>query len=430
MNDAEIMETAERAEPGEVGLVEPHDFVSHEPFVFESGQTLPGFTLRYETYGRLNAARDNTILICHALSGDHHCAGINTLADRKPGWWNNLVGPGKAVDTNKFFVICSNVLGGCQGSTGPSSINPATGKKYGITFPFVTIRDMVRAQKRLMDHLKLPMLYGAIGGSMGGMQVLQWGIEYPDFVKRMITTATTARESAQGIGFNEVGRQAIMQDPLWNKGDYPDKSGPRVGLAIARMMAHITYVSDASMDRKFGRRQVKLGATPTRVPASDALTIKTTANANGISDAPLVTELGSSPNGSDESKGATKTYTFDVQFEVESYLRYQGESFINRFDANSYLYITRAIDHFDLADKTGSLEAAFAGVKASTLVIGFTSDWLFPPEQNRRIALALMRTGKRASYAELTTDLGHDSFLLESEELYGLIRNFLSVHVE
>jgi len=440
MNDAEVMETTERAEPGEVGLVEAHDFVSNEGFVFESGQTLPGFTLRYETYGRPNAARDNAILICHALSGDHHCAGINTLADRKPGWWNNLIGPGKAVDTNKYFVICSNVLGGCQGSTGPSSINPATGKKYGITFPFVTVRDMVRAQKRLMDFLKLPMLHAAIGGSMGGMQVLQWGLEYPDFVKRMITTATTARESAQGIGFNEVGRQAIMQDPLWNKGDYADKSGPRVGLAIARMMAHITYVSDASMDRKFGRRQVKIGASATRVPASDALTIKTTANANGIGDEPLVADATALPNASDESKrsapGAAavatvaatpKTYTFDVQFEVESYLRYQGESFTNRFDANSYLYITRAIDHFDLADKTGSLEAAFAGVKASTLVIGFTSDWLFPPEQNRRIALALMRAGKRASYAELTTDLGHDSFLLESEELYALIRNFLGV---
>ncbi len=481
MNDADIMETTERVEPGEVGLVEARDFVSSEPFMFDSGQSLPGFTLRYETYGRLNAARDNAILICHALSGDHHCAGINTLADRKPGWWNNLVGPGKAVDTNRYFVICSNVLGGCQGSTGPSSINPATGKKYGITFPFVTVRDMVRAQKRLMDFLKLPMLYAAIGGSMGGMQVLQWGIEYPDFIKRLLTTATTARESAQGIGFNEVGRQAIMQDPLWNKGDYPDKSGPRVGLAIARMMAHITYVSDASMDRKFGRRQVKLGAGATRVPASDALTIKTTANANGIGDAPLTSEGGALSNGTDESakldanspnganeasraNGArgvqsngrattsaaqsgspevpndrvesnlavaadvsTKTYTFDVQFEVESYLRYQGESFINRFDANSYLYITRAIDHFDLSDKTGSLEAAFAGVKASTLVIGFTSDWLFPPEQNRRIALALMRAGKRASYAELTTDLGHDSFLLESEELYALVRNFLAV---
>jgi homoserine O-acetyltransferase len=392
MNDADIVETSVRAEPGEVGLVRAQDFVSEEPFVFESGQSLPGFTLRYETYGRLNPARDNTVLICHALSGDHHCAGIHDLADRKPGWWNNLIGPGKAVDTNRFFVICSNCLGGCQGSTGPSSINPTTGQSFGIMFPFVTIRDMVRAQKRLLDHLGLPTLYAAIGGSMGGMQVLQWGIEYPDYIKRLLTMATTARESAQGIGFNEVGRQAIMQDPLWNKGDYPRNGGPRVGLAIARMMAHITYVSDASMDRKFGRRQARAAASEAGSPPDAAL---------------------------------PKTYTFDVQFEVESYLRHQGESFINRFDANSYLYITRAIDHFDLAGAQGSLEQALAPVQATTLAIGFTSDWLFPPEQNRRITLALMRAGKRASYAELTTDLGHDSFLLESEELYTLVRNFL-----
>lgn len=394
MNDADIIETNVRAEPGEVGLVEARDFVSSEAFFFDSGQSLPGFTLRYETYGRLNTARDNAVLICHALSGDHHCAGIHSLNDRKPGWWNNLIGPGKAVDTNKYFVICSNCLGGCQGSTGPSSINPATGHPFGIAFPFVTIRDMVRAQKRLLDHLGLTSLYGVIGGSMGGMQVLQWGIEYPEFVKHQLAMATTARESAQGIGFNEVGRQAIMQDPLWNKGDYPKNGGPKVGLAIARMMAHITYVSDASMDRKFGRKQVgratpvdpKVATDPTKYPRS---------------------------------------YTFDVQFEVESYLRYQGESFINRFDANTYLYITRAIDHFDLAAAYGSLEQAFTPVQGSTLVVGFTSDWLFPPEQNRRIALALMRAGKRASYAELSTDLGHDSFLLESEELYALVRNFL-----
>jgi homoserine O-acetyltransferase len=394
VNDAEIVETSTRAEPGEVGLVQPRDFVSEEPFSFDSGQSLPGFKLRYETYGRLNAARDNAILICHALSGDHHCAGIHSLNDRKQGWWNNLIGPGKAVDTNRFFVICSNCLGGCQGSTGPSSINPATGHPYGIAFPFVTVRDMVRAQKRLLDHLGLASLYAVIGGSMGGMQVLQWGIEYPDFVKRMLAMATTARESAQGIGFNEVGRQAIMQDPLWNKGDYAKSGGPRVGLAIARMMAHITYVSDASMDRKFGRRQVG------RAPVAEVA-------ANG------------------DSSPTSKSYTFDVQFEVENYLRYQGESFINRFDANSYLYITRAIDHFDLAATYGSLDQAFAPVKGMTLVVGFTSDWLFPPEQNRAIALALMRAGKRASYAELSTDLGHDSFLLESEELYTLVRNFL-----
>lgn len=395
MNDADIIETNVRAEPGEVGLVEARDFVSNEPFVFESGQSLPGFTLRYETYGRLNTARDNAILVCHALSGDHHAAGINSLNDRKPGWWNNLIGPGKAVDTNRFFVVCSNCLGGCQGSTGPSSINPATGRSFGITFPFVTIRDMVRAQKRLLDWLGLTSLYGVIGGSMGGMQVVQWGIEYPTYVRRMLAMATTARESAQGIGFNEVGRQAIMQDPLWNKGDYPKNGGPKVGLAIARMMAHITYVSDASMDRKFGRRQVGR-ATPV------------------------------DPKAATDPTKHPRSYTFDVQFEVESYLRYQGESFTNRFDANTYLYITRAIDHFDLAAAYGSLEQAFAPVEGNTLVVGFTSDWLFPPEQNRRISLALLRAGKRASYAELSTDLGHDSFLLESEELYTLVRNFLA----
>lgn len=395
MNDADILETSHRAEPGEVGLVEAHDFVSNEPFVFESGQSLPGFTLRYETYGHLNAAKDNVVIVCHALSGDHHCAGIHSLNDRKPGWWNNLIGPGKAVDTNKYFVICSNCLGGCQGSTGPSSINPATGRPFGISFPFVTVRDMVRAQKRLIDHLGVTSVYGVIGGSMGGMKALQWGIEYPSFVKRILAMATTARESAQGIGFNEVGRQAIMQDPLWNKGDYPKNGGPKVGLAIARMMAHITYVSDASMDRKFGRRQVGK-ATPV------------------------------DPSAATDPTKYPRSYTFDVQFEVENYLRYQGESFINRFDANSYLYITRAIDHFDLAAAYGSLEQAFSAVQATTLVVGFTSDWLFPPEQNRRIVLALMRAGKRASYAELSTDLGHDSFLLESEELYTLVRNFLT----
>ena len=367
--------------PNDVGLVAAHDFVYAQPFTFKSGQVIPGFTLRYETYGQLNATRDNAILICHALSGDHHCAGWHAPEDRKPGWWNNLIGPGKAVDTRRFFVVCANVLGGCQGSTGPSSLNPETGRPYGITFPFVTIRDMVRAQKLLLDHLGVTELSGVIGGSMGGMLALLFAIEHPRFVQRVLAMATTGRESAQAIAFNEVGRQAIMQDPAWNRGDYPKDAGPRVGLAIARMMAHITYVSDASMDRKFGRRK------------------KETAHADA--------------------------YTFDQQFEVEGYLRYQGQSFINRFDANSYLYITRALDQFDLAHAYGSLEGAFANVEAETLVVGFTSDWLFPPEQNRSLALSLLRAGKRASYAELETDLGHDSFLLESEELYALVRGFL-----
>ncbi|HEY9250999.1 MAG TPA: homoserine O-acetyltransferase, partial [Rariglobus sp.] len=392
MNDAALDDDSSatnRSEPGEVGLVEPRDFITTEPFTFDNGQSIPGFTLRYETYGRPNAARDNAILVCHALSGDHHCAGIHALSDKKPGWWNNLIGPGKAVDTNKFFVLCCNVLGGCQGSSGPSSVDPRTGRPYGITFPSVTIRDMVRTQKLWLDSLGITSLYAIIGGSMGGMQVLQWAIEYPSFVKRALAMATTAREGAQAIAFNEVGRQAILQDPEWNHGYYPKSGGPRVGLAIARMMAHITYLSDASMDRKFGRKAVAAHHKPGRVtPAAD------------------VSEL--SMEGIDPVAPAA---TFDVRFEVESYLRYQGQSFINRFDANSYLYITRALDQFDLAATHGSLEKAFAEVGASTLVVGFTSDWLFPPDQNRDIALALLRAGKRVSYAELSTDLGHDSFL-------------------
>jgi len=365
-----------------VGLVTPRDFVCTEPFTFKSGQVLPTFTLRYETYGQLNAARDNAILICHALSGDHHCAGRHSPNDRKPGWWDHLIGPGRAVDTNRFFVICANCLGGCSGTTGPSSLNPETGKSYGISFPFVTINDMVRSQKRLLDHLRVETLHAVIGGSMGGMQAMLWAILYPNFVRRVLAMATTAREGAQAIAFNEVGRQAIMQDPAWEAGNYPPEGGPRVGLAIARMMAHITYLSDASMERKFGRRK--------RAAAQ-----------------------------------AQDSYSFDIQFEVESYLRYQGQSFINRFDANSYLYITRALDHFDLAHAYGSLERAFAPVQAETLVVGFTSDWLFPPEQNREIALTLLRAGKRANYAELATDRGHDSFLLESPDLYAIVRGFL-----
>jgi homoserine O-acetyltransferase len=365
----------------DVGIVRPRDYTHAGPFTFKSGQVIQGFTLRYETYGSLNATRDNAVLVCHALSGDHHCAGWHSENDAKPGWWNNLIGPGKAVDTRRFFVVCANVLGGCQGSTGPSSIDASTGRPYGLSFPFVTIRDMVNAQKLLLDHLGVAELHAVLGGSMGGMTAMLFAIEHPQFTRRQIIMASTANESAQAIAFNEVGRLAIMQDPAWNSGDYPKDGGPRVGLGIARMMAHITYLSDAGMDRKFGRRK--------------------------------------------RDSAAGEAYTFDAQFEVESYLRHQGQSFINRFDANSYLYITRAIDQFDPARAYGSLERAFAPVCAESLVVGFTSDWLFPPEQNRAIALALLRAGKRASYAELATDLGHDSFLLESDALYSLVRGFL-----
>jgi len=402
MNDAEEDIPSAPPEPGEVGLVEARDFVHPNPFNFESGQVLPGFTLRYETYGRLNAARDNAVVVCHALSGDHHCAGIHALTDSKPGWWNNFIGPGKAIDTSRFFVLCANVLGGCQGSSGPLSLDPATGRPFGLTFPFVTVRDMVRAQKLLCDHLGLASLAAVVGGSMGGMQVLQWGIEYPAFVRRLIPLATTARESAQAIAFNEVGRQAIMQDPEWHHGEYAAGGGPHVGLAIARMMAHITYLSDESMDLKFGRRKTAGAATPvSRKSGPESV----------AASAPAAPP--------------SAAYTFDVQFEVESYLQHQGRSFINRFDANSYLYITRALDHFDLTAAYGSLEQSFAAVEAETLSVAFTSDWLFPPAQNREIVLALLRAGKRASYAELATNLGHDSFLLQSEDLYTLVRSFL-----
>ena len=365
---------------GEIGLVHPEDFVCTAPFTFETGQSIPGFTLRYETYGHLNADRSNGILICHALSGDHHCAGIHSLRDRKTGWWNNMIGPGKAIDTNRFFVICSNSIGGCKGSTGPTSINPLTGRPYNLDFPRVSIRDMVRTQKHLIDHLGLNGLDAVVGGSMGGMQVLQWGIEYPGFVRRLLPMATTSCQGTQSIAFNVVGRRAIMEDPGWLNGNYEPEAGPRVGLAIARMMAHITYLSDKGMDQKFGRRKLK-------------------------------TPRSGSP--------------FSVDFEVESYLTHQGRAFIDRFDANTYLYFTGALDYFDLAGQYGSLEVAFEKLASRVLVVGFTSDWLFPPEQNREIVLAMLRTGKDASYAEVEMDLGHDSFLVESPNLYELVRAFL-----
>ena len=392
----------------DVGLVTPQDFVHARAFTFKNGQQLHGLTLRYETYGALNATRDNAILICHALSGNHHCAGWNSPTDKKPGWWNNLIGPGKAIDTRRFFVICANVPGGCSGSTGPSSLNPTTGEAYGLRFPALTILDMVRAQKLLLDHLGVSELHTVIGGSMGGMTAMLFAIEFPRFTRRLLAMATTAREGAQAIAFNEVGRQAIMQDPAWLNGDYSRDGGPRVGLAIARMMAHITYLSDASMDRKFGRRTILSRA---KSPQLSAELPRSQPSALGFQPA--------------DASTAAAAADFNIQFEVESYLRHQGQTFINRFDANSYLYITRALDQFDLDHAYGSLENAFAPVQAESLVVGFTSDWLFPPEQNRTIALALLRAGKRASYAELATDLGHDSFLLESEELYALVRGFV-----
>tara|TARA_R100000027_G_scaffold22267_1_gene16130 strand:- start:14623 stop:15771 length:1149 start_codon:yes stop_codon:yes gene_type:complete len=379
MNDASQIHS-ESPVSGEVGIVRYQDFLCEEEFRFESGETIPSFQLRYETYGKLNREKSNAILICHALSGDHHSAGVYSLQDRKPGWWNQMIGPGKPIDTNRFYVVSSNCLGGCQGSTGPTSINPKTGEPYRLSFPLPTIRDMVAAQAKLMDHLGVDRLFCVIGGSMGGMQTLQWAIDFPDRVESIIALATTPRQNDQAIAFNAVGRTAILQDPGWQNGEYATGNGPNVGLSVARMMAHITYVSEEGLEEKFGRARRLLDSEQTLE---------------------------------------------EIEFEVESYLRYQGRVFVSRFDPITYIYFTKALDRFDLYGPSGELEETFAKVSARSLVIGFTSDWLFPPEHNRRVAAALLRAGKDASYAEVDMKFGHDSFLLDSEELSLFIRNFL-----
>lgn len=378
MNDSDSSDFQERS-GGEIGIVEYSDFFCDAPLQFELGGTLEEFNVRYETYGRLNEDKSNAILICHALSGDHHAAGVYSLDDKKTGWWNNIIGPQKPVDTNKYFVICSNCIGGCRGTTGPSSVNPKTGNRYNLTFPAVTIRDMVAVQERLISHLGIKKLRMILGGSMGGMQALQWAIDFPEKVEKVCALATTSRQSAQAIAFNEVGRSAIMQDPVWNGGDYELDRTPSVGLGIARMMAHITYLSDKGLEGKFGRERVK----------------------------------------TDPSE------FFKPSFEIENYLHYQGQAFVNRFDANTYLYFTRALDVFDLRGENGGLEDSFKNISAEVLCVGFTSDWLFTPEQNREIIKGLLRLGKTASYVEIESNLGHDSFLIHSPKLYGLVENFL-----
>ena len=370
---------------GSIGLVQTHYYTFAYPpeeMVLESGEKLGPITLAYETYGQPNADRSNAILILHALSGDAHVAGYNTPEDRKPGWWDEAVGPGKMFDTDRYWVICSNVIGGCKGSTGPSSIDPRTGKPYGLRFPVVTIGDMVNAQRHLIDHLGIDRLLAVVGGSMGGMQALQWAVAYPQRVRACLPLASTARLSPQTIALNEVGRQAIYRDPFWNHGDYYDGPRPDSGLALARMIGHITYLSDKSMHRKFGRRlrnREKYG------------------------------------------------YDFSVEFEVESYLQYHGENFIRRFDANSYLYITKAMDYFDLANGNGSLLTAFQAVTdVRFLVVSFTSDWLYPSYQSREIVSALKGVGADVTYCDVDSDYGHDAFLLEVDTLTGLIGDFLA----
>ena len=368
-----------------MGLVEKRTFTfAHAPATMrlECGAAIGPVTIAYETCGRLNEDRSTAILILHALSGDAHVAGTYTDSDDKPGWWDFMVGPGKGIDTNRHFVICTNILGSCMGSTGPASIDPATGRPYGLNFPVVTIADMVDAQKQLMDHLGVHRLNAVIGGSIGGMQALEWSVRYPDRVESAVLLATTTRHSALAIAFNEVARQAIMADPNWNGGDYHDGKKPDLGLAVARMIGHITYLSDESMRLKFGRR---------------------------LQDK------------------ADFSFNFDADFQVESYLRHQGRKFVDRFDANAFLYITKAADYFDLERHygDGSAVAAFAGARARFLVLSFTSDWLYPTYQSRAMVKAMKKNGLAVSFCEIEAQWGHDAFLLPSDRLSGIMKGFL-----
>ncbi len=367
-----------------VGIVESKTFTfaQDEPFQLESGATLSPVTLTYETYGTLNKDRTNAILVVHALSGSAHAAGYHHADDPKPGWWDDCIGPGKAFDTNQLFIICSSVLGSCYGSSGPSSLDPDTGKPYGLSFPVVTVGDMVRAQVKLIDHLGIDKLLCIAGGSMGGMQVLEWAAHHPERMRAAIPIATTACHSPMMIALSEVGRQAIYADPAWNQGDYydsPDK--PDAGLAVARMVGHITYLSDKSMQQKFGRRL------------------------------------------QDREKYG---YEFQTEFAIESYLKYNGHNFTRRFDANSYLYVTKSMDYFDLGVPTGSLAAAFANsAHLKYLVISFTSDWLYPTFYSKEIVRALYAVGADVTYLDIESTWGHDAFLLEVETMTNLLGSFV-----
>ena len=368
-----------------VGIVEKQLFTFAEPpdeMVLESGARVGPLTLAYETCGTLNEAKSNVILILHALSGDSHVAGYYTPDDEKPGWWDNMVGPGKGIDTDKYFVVCSNIIGSCMGSTGPCTINPKTVLPYGLDFPVVTIGDMIEAQKALIDHLGIKKLLAVVGGSIGGMQVLEWCIRYPEMVTSAIPLASTTKHSALAIAFNEVARQAIMADPNWNNGEYYFGPKPDMGLAVARMIGHITYLSDESMRLKFGRRL------------------------------------------QDKSDFS---FNFDADFQVESYLRYQGKKFVERFDANSFLYITKASDYYDLEKQhgDGSEVKAFSKMAAVFLVVSFTSDWLYPTYQSRAMVKAMKKNGLDVSFCEIEAEWGHDAFLLPNERLTSVIRGFL-----
>ncbi len=359
-----------------------YDIPESEPLRLDGNQLLGPVRVAYKTYGTLNADKSNAILICHALTGDQYVASEHPVT-QKPGWWETMVGPGKPIDTDRFFIICPNILGGCMGSTGPASINPKTGKHWGLDFPVFTIGDMVKAQVRLIDHLGIGQLFAVVGGSMGGMQVLEWAARYMERVFCAVPLATAARHSSQNIAFHEVGRQAVMADPAWAGGRYLEQGQvPRNGLAVARMAAHITYLSEEALHRKFGRNL---------------------------------------------QERAAKSFSFNADFQVESYLRYQGSTFVDRFDANSYLYITRAMDYFDLAAEFDDvLAAAFRGTKTRFCVVSFTSDWLYPTRESKQIVHALNAVAANVSFVEIESDKGHDAFLLDEPELFDTVRGFIN----
>lgn len=381
---AELQEQIE-PEEGSVGFVETKfaTLFDERPLELVSGSELGPVTVAYETYGELSADRDNAVFVCHALTGDAHAAGRHSPENRKPGWWDNAVGPGKMLDTNRYFVICANILGGCQGTTGPGSPNPATGEPFGMEFPVITIGDIVDVHSELVTHLGIEKLLGVIGGSLGGMQVLEWAARHPDQIRSAIVLASAAKLSAQGIAFNTVGRRAILADPSFNNGRYYEGEPPQYGLALARMLAHITYLSEASIEMKFGRR----------LQHSD-------------------------------------TFAYDLhretEFQIESYLHYQGQQFVGRFDANSYLHLTKAMDYFDLAADYGSLSAGLARTDARFLVVSYTTDWLFPSQQSRELVAALIAAKRHVTFMELESPFGHDAFLIEADPLERVVQPFLA----
>ncbi|HUG94224.1 MAG TPA: homoserine O-acetyltransferase [Planctomycetaceae bacterium] len=370
-----------------VGLVETQSATLFEPpdvLVTEGRKPLGPITVAYETYGELSPGRDNAIFVCHALTGDAHAAGVRSADDRKPGWWDAFIGPGKGLDTDRYFVICANILGGCQGTTGPSSIDPATGRRFCTTFPFITVGDIVAVHSKLVEHLGIDRLLAAIGGSLGGMQVLEWAARFPKQLGAAVVLASAAKLSAQGIAFNAVGKRAILSDPGFKNGEFYDDGPPRFGLALARMLAHITYLSEASIERKFGRR----------LQNSERLAYE------------LLQE---------------------TEFQIESYLHHQGKRFVERFDANSYLYLTRAMDYFNLAESYGSIESALSRTDARFLVVSYTTDWLFPTSQSKELVRALLATRRDVTFLELDSPYGHDSFLIpaDMDRLASIVGPFL-----